>query len=590
MKRTHACGELGAEHIGGEVVLAGWAWRRRDHGGLIFIDLRDRSGLAQIVFSPDTAGDVHDRAHDIRNEFVLAIRGEVRQRPEGTENPNLPTGQVEVVVSELAVLNEAKTLPFMIDEGPEASESLRFRHRYLDLRRPSIQKNIIMRHRIVSIIRNFLDEKGFVDVETPVLNKSTPEGARDYLVPSRVSPGRFYALPQSPQLFKQILMVAGLEKYYQVVKCFRDEDLRADRQPEFTQVDLEMSFVDESDVMELTEGMIRAAFKKVLDIEIGKTPRITFSEAVERFGTDKPDTRFGMELKDVGDIAVDSGFKVFLGALESGGAVKAISAPGIADYSRKDMDLLTEEAQGYGAKGLAWIKVREDGFDSPIKKFFKDGQLTAIAERLSASPGDIMLFVADKKKVVHETLARLRIGLARRLNLIPEGEYRFAWVTDFPLLEWDEELGRYQAMHHPFTAPLTPDMDAFLSGGVDVLGSIRARAYDLVLNGFEIGGGSVRIHNMDVQRRMLGLLGIGEEEAREKFGFLLDALEFGAPPHGGLALGLDRLIMIMAGASSIRDVIAFPKTQKAVCPLTDAPSPVDGKQLRELHIRLTTDE
>ena len=600
MKRTHACGELRAEHIGQQVTLAGWAWRRRDHGGVIFIDLRDRTGLTQVVFNPESAEGhddkmqgndqemhgIHERAHGIRNEFVLLVKGVVRRRPEGTENSSLPTGQIELLANHLEILNESKPLPFLIDEGPEASESLRLKHRYLDLRRPSIQKNLVIRNRVVSLVRSFLSEQGFIDVETPVLNKSTPEGARDYLVPSRVTPGHFYALPQSPQLFKQILMVAGFERYYQVVKCFRDEDLRSDRQPEFTQIDLEMSFVEEADVIELTSTMIRRVFKDVLGVEVGDIPSLSYHEAVERFGTDRPDFRFGMELKDMADIVQESSFKVFLDALGSGGEVKAICATGIAGYSRKQMDDLTAEAQSYGAKGLAWIKVKNGGFDSPIAKFFSADSLKAMAGRLGASDGDIMLFVADKPDVAAETLGRLRVMLGQRLNLIPGDEYCFTWVTGFPLLEWDDELDRYQAMHHPFTAPFEADIESLMSAGGSDFGSLRARSYDLVLNGCEIGGGSIRIHQRQLQQKMLEVLGIAEEEANAKFGFLLEALEYGAPPHGGLALGLDRLVMIMVGASSIRDVIAFPKTQKAICPLTDAPSPVDAKQLRELRLKL----
>jgi aspartyl-tRNA synthetase len=596
MVRNRGCGEIGESDIGKDLTLCGWVFRRRDHGGLIFIDLRDRSGILQAVFSPDVSGDAHALAHDLRSEYVISVSGKVRKRPEGTENPNMPTGMVEMYVDELKVLNESSLLPFIIEDAADASESLRLKYRYLDLRRPEMQRNLITRHKVTKVIRDYLDERGFIEVETPMLTKSTPEGARDYLVPSRLNPGHFYALPQSPQIFKQILMVSGLEKYFQIVKCFRDEDLRADRQPEFTQVDLEMSFVDMKDVIENIEGMMKELFHDVLNIVI-EIPfkRLSFQESMERFGNDKPDLRFGLELKEMADLSEKGSFKVFIDAIQSGGRVKAINGKGMANLSRKEIDTLTEEAVSFGAKGLAWIKVKSaggGGFESPIAKFFPEEILRQMAARLDAEEGDLMLFVADKGKVVHDVLSRMRLELGKRLNLIKPG-YRFAWITGFPLLEWNDEGGRFEAMHHPFTSPMDEDIERMLTGDVnnkDLLGSLRAKAYDIVLNGYEIGGGSIRIHRRDLQKKMFEVLKISDEEARIKFGFLLDALEYGAPPHGGIALGLDRLVMIMVGASSIRDVIAFPKTQKAFCLMSGTPSEVDPKQLRELYIKLNLSE
>ncbi len=583
MKKTHSCGELMKDNVGSTVTLMGWVNTRRDHGGLVFIDLRDRAGITQVVINPETSPEAHKTAHDIRSEFVLAVTGTVSPRPGTTVNPKLSTGEIEVLVQELEILNTSKPLPFMIEDETDVAESIRLKYRYLDLRRPSLQKVLITRHAITKTVRRFLDDHGFVDVETPFLTKSTPEGARDYLVPSRVNPGQFFALPQSPQLFKQILMVAGFERYYQIVKCFRDEDLRADRQPEFTQIDLEMSFVDEGDVMSLMEELLSQVFKAVKGTELPRPfPRLPYQEAMDRYGSDKPDTRFGLELSDISDIARASDFKVFLQAVELGGQVKGFAAPGMAGLSRKEVDDLTNEAKVFGAKGLAWIKVTGSGFETPIAKFFKDGQVKAIAERLQAKPGDLMMFIADSRKIVAETLGYLRLLVGRRLNLIDEDKFNFLWVTDFPLVEWNPDEKRYDAMHHPFTAPRSEDLQFMESDPL----KIRAKAYDIVLNGSEIGGGSIRIHRSDIQTEMFKLLNIDEEASRKKFGFLLEALEFGAPPHGGLAFGLDRLTAILTGATSIRDVIAFPKTQKAVCVMTEAPSRVSPAQLRELSIKL----
>lgn len=587
--RRDPCGQLNETNIGSEVLIFGWANKWRDHGGVVFIDLRDRSGIVQVVFNPETDAELHKRAHRIRSEYVLQIKGEVRKRPAGTENLSIPTGKIEIIAKEFTVLNECKQLPFMVEDDTDASESLRFKHRYLDLRRPSIQKNIILRHKVTKIIRDYLDARDFLDIETPILTKSTPEGARDYLVPSRLNPGHFYALPQSPQIFKQILMVSGLEKYYQIVRCFRDEDLRADRQPEFTQMDLEMSFVKSDEIIGLIEELLKRLLKETAgEIFNEQFQRLTYHEAMNRFGSDKPDLRFSLELRDVSDIIKESSFKVFLDTLAKGGIVKGVNAKGLAGYSRKEMDDLTKEVQTFGAKGLAWIKVK-NGFESPIAKFFPEQTLTSLAEKMEAQEGDLLLFVADTKDVANDTLSRLRNELAKRLGLIKDGVFKFVWITDYPLFEWNKDEKRFETMHHPFTSPAEEDIELFLKGGNEDMPKIRAQAYDIVLNGYEIGGGSIRIHKKEVQDRMFEMLKITPEDADAKFGFLLEALEYGAPPHGGIALGLDRLVMILAGASSIRDVIAFPKTQKAVCPLSNAPSTVEPRQLKELSIKLDTE-
>ncbi len=584
-RRTHNCCELGAGDVGKEVVLMGWVQRRRDHGGVIFVDLRDREGITQVVFNPEVDERLHKKAHAIRSEYVIGVRGRVDKRPEGMTNPNLSTGEIEVTAVELKILNRAKTPPFLIEDNVDVSENIRLKYRHIDLRRSQLQNNIILRHKAAVSVRNYLNRHGFIDIETPVLTRSTPEGARDYLVPSRVNPGQFYALPQSPQLFKQLLMISGFDRYYQIVRCFRDEDLRADRQPEFTQIDMEMSFVGEEDIMSVTEGMMQDLFRDILGIEI-KPPfsRLSYTDAVARFGLDKPDTRFGLELKDISDIVEDSAFKVFSSVVKKGGIVKALNAKGCIGFSRKEIDDLTQLVAVYKARGLAWIKVREDAWQSPIAKFFTDKEKEELAQHLEMEPGDLVFFVADQPKITNEALGHLRNHLGKKLGLIDENEFRFVWITHFPLLEYDETEKRYQALHHPFTAPFEEDYELLRDDPL----SVKSRAYDLVLNGSEIGGGSIRMHQRKLQEKVFEALGMDRKTYEEKFGFLLSALDSGAPPHGGIAFGFDRLVMILCGQSSIRDVIPFPKTQKAACLLTNAPSKTNKEQLDELSLKVKT--
>ncbi len=581
--RTHYCGDVRASDIEKEVTLFGWVQNWRDHGGVIFIDLKDREGLVQIVFDPSVNEENHKAASKLRSQYCIGVKGTVRHRPEGTVNENLKTGEVEVVVKELKIFSESDILPFQVEEYVNVSEEVRLKYRYLDLRKPRMQRNLITRYKAAFAVRKYLDTQGFIDIETPILTKSTPEGARDFLVPSRLSQGKFYALPQSPQLFKQLLMVSGFDRYYQITKCFRDEDLRADRQPEFTQIDLEMSFVSEEDVMEITEGILKSIFKETIGIDI-RPPfkRIKYKEAMERFGSDKPDMRFGLELKNLTDIAKQTKFKVFNTVANSGGLVYGLNAAGCIDFSRKEIDDLTEFVSIYGAKGLAWIKVKENELQSPIVKFFTKDEMDKILKALDAKAGDLLFFVADKPKVVYDSLGALRLEIAKKLKLADENEFNFTWVTDFPLFEFNEDENRFEAMHHPFTSPIEDDLQYLNSDPARV----KARAYDITLNGVEIGGGSIRIHRSDVQEKMFRALNISDEDAKIKFGFLIDALKFGAPPHGGIALGLDRIMTLILKEESIRDVIAFPKTQKGVCMLTDAPSDVEVKQLNELSIKV----
>lgn len=586
--RTYYCGEISEKNEGETVVLKGWVQKRRDLGGLIFIDLRDRTGIVQVVFNPDVSKEALAIADGVRSEYVLDVQGKVVLREKGTENPKLKTGKIEIHCEKVSVLNESKTPPFMIDNSAEITEEMRLKYRYLDLRRPVMYETLKLRHKTVRAIRDFLDSEAFIEVETPILTKSTPEGARDYLVPSRVHPGEFYALPQSPQIFKQLLMVGGFDRYYQVARCFRDEDLRADRQPEFTQIDIETSFLSQEDIIDIVERMMKKVMKDVKGIDITiPFPRLTYQEAMDRFGSDKPDTRFGLELVDLSEAVKDSGFKVFADTVASGGQVKGINVKKAADkYSRKDIDGLTEFVKRYGAKGLAWVKVTDQGFNGPIAKFFDEATRSQLTSILEAETGDLLLFVADKQSVVADSLGALRLKLGKDLQLIDEKKFNFLWVTDWPLLEYDDEDGRYYAAHHPFTMPFREDIELLDTDP----GKVRAQAYDIVLNGYELGGGSLRIFERDIQEKMFRALGFSEEQARSQFGFLMDAFEYGTPPHGGIALGLDRFVMILAERTNLRDTIAFPKTASASDPLTNAPSGVSQAQLDELQLSVINKE
>lgn len=582
--RSYFCGEVTEQAIGESVTLKGWVQKRRDLGGLIFIDLRDRTGIVQIVFNPDVSKEALAIADKVRSEYVLSITGKVVERAEGTINENLKTGRVEVAAEDITIINEAKTPPFTITDKTDVSEDLRLKYRYLDMRRPVMAETLKMRHQTTKAIRDYLDSEGFLDVETPILTKSTPEGARDYLVPSRVHSGEFYALPQSPQIFKQLLMVGGVERYYQIARCFRDEDLRADRQPEFTQIDIETSFMSQEDILSLAEKMMQKVMKEVKGLDVAVPfNRMSYDDAMSRFGSDKPDTRFGLELVDLSEAVKDAGFKVFTAAVVNGGQVKAINVKGGASrYSRKDIDGLTEFVAIYGAKGLAWLKVEDEGLKGPISKFLNDEVQEAVKSLLQAETGDLILFVADKKKVVADALGALRLKLGKELELIDESKFNFLWITDWPLLEYAEEEGRYYAAHHPFTMPVREDISLLDTDP----GSVRAQAYDLVLNGYELGGGSLRIFEREIQEKMFEVLGFTKEQANEQFGFLMEAFEYGTPPHGGIALGLDRMVMLLAGRTNLRDTIAFPKTASASCLLTNAPGEVSEQQLDELNLSL----
>ncbi|MED4924111.1 aspartate--tRNA ligase [Anoxybacillus geothermalis] len=582
MQRTYYCGEVPETAVGERVILKGWVQKRRDLGGLIFIDLRDRTGIVQVVASPDVSAEALAAAERVRSEYVVSVEGTVVARAPETVNPNIATGRIEIQAERIDIINEAKTPPFAISDDTDAAEDVRLKYRYLDLRRPVMFQTLALRHKVTKAVRDFLDGERFLEIETPMLTKSTPEGARDYLVPSRVHPGEFYALPQSPQIFKQLLMVGGFERYYQIARCFRDEDLRADRQPEFTQIDIEMSFISQEDIIDLTERMMAAVVKAAKGIDIPRPfPRMTYDEAMNRYGSDKPDVRFGLELVDVSEAVRDSAFQVFARTVQEGGQVKAINVKGAASrYSRKDIDALGEFAARYGAKGLAWLKAEGDELKGPIAKFFTADEQTALRQLLAVGDGDLLLFVADRPAVVAAALGALRLKLGKELGLIDETKLAFLWVTDWPLLEYDEEEGRYYAAHHPFTMPVRDDIPLLETNP----GAVRAQAYDLVLNGYELGGGSLRIFERDVQEKMFQALGFSKEEARRQFGFLLEAFEYGTPPHGGIALGLDRLVMLLAGRTNLRDTIAFPKTASASCLLTEAPGPVSEKQLEELHL------
>ena len=588
LKRTHYCGDLRIANVGEEVVLNGWVQKKRNLGGLVFVDLRDIRGISQIIFDTNVSEEAFNKAEKLGSEYVVAVKGIVRERQ--SKNPNMPTGDIEIEATELRILSKSETPPIYIKDNDNVSEDLRLKYRFLDLRKPSMQNNLMLRSKVAGIVRNYLTDNNFVEIETPFLIKPSPEGARDYLVPSRVNPGKFYALPQSPQLFKQLLMVSGMDRYFQIVKCFRDEDLRADRQPEFTQIDCEMSFVDEEDVMSIMEKMLQEIFKETLDVDIQlPIPRMTYKEAMDRFGSDKPDTRFGLEFVNISDIIKECGFGVFANAAsDDKGSVRGINVKGGAEaFSKKGMKKLEEHAKTYKAKGLAWIKLTEAGIESPIAKFFSEEEMNAILERMGAEAGDLLLFIADKNSIVYDALGQLRLEVGRKLDLMDKNKYNLLWVTEFPLFEKDEETGRMIAMHHPFTSPLDEDVEGLTAEDKT---NLRAKAYDIVLNGYELGGGSVRISNADIQKKMFDAIGISDEEANDKFGYLLEAFKYGVPPHAGLAFGFDRLMMLLTGADNIREVIAFPKNQNAICPMTNAPGMADNAQLEELSIKLDIEE